>query len=179
MTRVKPRAIRLLKHDRIKILSAVFVSLLASACASTQKVDRVHASIYHQQTSIQQLQSDMQRVEKQRLQVATELERLQQDGSSNQQQIEVTRERLEALEAKQSDIAAVMSKVNSSVATNTRSISALKTSEQKRREIIKAQQLRWQQITAQTNTKLAEIENQTTDPARELNRGDSTDVQTR
>ena len=86
MTRVKPRAIRLLKHDRIKILSAVFVSLLASACASTQKVDRVHASIYHQQTSIQQLQSDMQRVEKQRLQVATELERLQQDGSSNQQQ---------------------------------------------------------------------------------------------
>lgn len=166
-------------NDRTKIFAVALTGLLASACASTEKVDRVHASIYHQQTSIQQLQSDMQRVEKRRQQVAAELERLQKDGTSNQQQIDLTRERLDALEVKQSDIATVMRQINTSVASNTRSISTLKTTEQKRREIIKAQQLRWQQITAQTNSKLAEIENPVADPARELNRGDATDVQAR
>ncbi len=164
----------------IKLLGVVSLALMASACASPQKVDRVHASMYHQQASIQQLQTDMERVEKQRQQLTAELERLEQDGSSSQLQIDATRERLEVLEARQSDIAVVMREIKGNVASNTRSISSLKTTEQKRQEIIRAQKLRWQQITAQTNSRLAEIDSASSGPAAgELNSGDATNVQSR
>ncbi len=180
MTRAKTRAKKSLMPGQLRALTSVSLALFVSACASPQKVDRVHASMYHQQASIQQLQSDMERVEKQRQQLTDHLQKLEQDGSSSQRQIDETRTRLEALEVKQSDIALVMRQLNGNVASNTRSISTLKTNEQKRREIIRAQQLRWQKITAQTNARLAEIESASSVPAAgELNRGDASDVQTR
>ena len=180
MTTAKTKATTSFMSSSISVIASISAALFLSACASPQKVDRVHASMYHQQASIQQLQTDMERVEKQRQQLTAELERLEQDGSSSQRQIDETRTRLEALETKQSDIALVMRQLNGNVASNTRSITTLRTNEEKRREIIRAQQLRWQKITAQTNARLAEIESTSSVPATgELNRGESSDVQTR
>lgn len=156
------------------ILSAVMFTV---ACASQQKVDRVHSSIYHQQASIQQLQSDMEQVEKERQQVNTELQQLQANSSANEEQIQKTREQLLELDSRQSDINKVMKRVDTSIASNRRSISTIRTQEQKRQAIIKEQQQRWQQITAQTDTKLAEMEQQPLDTTLESNGGGSANAQ--
>lgn len=156
------------------LISAITIS---AACASPQKVDRIHTSIYHQQASIQQLQSDMQQVEQERQQVNAELQQLQADSSSKDEQIRKTKDELVALDAKQADLNKVMKQVNTSVASNTRTISTIQTKERKRRAIIKAQQERWQQITAQTNTKLADIERKPLESGLESSGGDSANVQ--
>jgi outer membrane murein-binding lipoprotein Lpp len=157
----------------------VFASLLLAACAAPQKVDRIHTSVYHQQASIQQLQSDLKEIKAQRQQVASDLQRLQADGGDNQQKIAATQSQLLELEAKQANISTVIQQVNNGVYKNTRSIATLNKAEQKRQDIIKAQKLRWQQITAQTNAKLAEIDRAPADPRREVNGANATDVPTR
>lgn len=142
----------------VKTLALLTAVLITAACASPQKVDRMHSSIYHQQATIQQLEHDMQDVQKQRQQVAAELQNLEANGSAQQEQIEQTREELLSLDQKQSEIGRVMQQMRSSVSGNSQSIAAIESKEKKRRAIIQAQQERWQQITAQTDTKLAEID---------------------
>lgn len=156
------------------IISAV---MLTAACASQQKVDRVHSSIYHQQASIQQLQSDMEQVEKERQQVNAELQQLQANSSANEEQIQDTRDQLLELDTRQSDINKVMKRVNTSIASNSRSISTIQTKEQKRQAIIKEQQQRWQQITAQTDTKLANMKQQPLETTLESNGSGSANAQ--
>lgn len=156
------------------IISAV---MLTAACASQQKVDRVHSSIYHQQASIQQLQSDMEQVEKERQQVNAELQQLQANSSANEEQIQDTRDQLLELDTRQSDINKVMKRVNTSIASNSRSISTIQTKEQKRQAIIKEQQQRWQQITAQTDTKLANMKQQPLETTLESNGSSSANAQ--
>jgi chromosome segregation ATPase len=163
----------------IKPAIVTLVALFSAACAAPQKVDRIHTSVYHQQASIQQLQSDLQEVKAQRQKVASDLQRLQADGNDKQVQIEATKSQLIELEAKQASITSVMQQVNTGVSKNTRSISTLNKAEKKRQDIIKAQKLRWQQITAQTNSKLAEIDRAPVDPRREVNAAEGTNVPAR
>jgi chromosome segregation ATPase len=163
--------------NSIKLVAIVSAIVITAACASPQKVDRIHASIYHQQASIQQLQGDMQRVEEEREQVNAELQQLQADSSNREEQIQKTKDELVVLDARQADLNKVMKQVDNKVASNTRTISTINTQERKRQAIIKAQQKRWQQITAQTNTKLADIERQPLDSGLESSGSESTNVQ--
>ncbi len=78
---------------------------------------------------------------------------------------------------KRDDINKVMKRVNTSVASNSRSISTIQTKEQKRQAIIKEQQQRWQQITAQTDTKLADMEQQPLESTLESTGGGSANAQ--
>ena len=161
----------------IKPAAIMTALVFTAACASSQKVDRVHSSIYHQQASIQQLENDMEQVEKERQQVNAELQQLQANSSVNEEQIRKTKDQLLELDNRQSDINQVMRRVNSSVASNSRSIATINTQEQKRQAIIKEQQRRWQQITAQTDTKLADMEKQPLESTLESNPGGSANAQ--
>ncbi len=161
----------------IKIAAIASTIVVTAACASPQKVDRIHASIYHQQASIQQLQSDMEQVAKEREQVNAELQQLQTDSSNREEKIQQTKDELVVLDARQADLNKVMKQVNNKVASNTRTISTINTQEKKRQAIIKAQQKRWQQITAQTNTKLADIERRPLDSSLESSGSESANVQ--
>lgn len=177
MTNFKCNKLASILTRSIKPAAIISAVMFTAACASSQKVDRVHSSIYHQQASIQQLQSDMQQVEKEREQVNAELQQMQANSGANEEQIQKTKEQLLELDTRQSDINKVMKRVNTSVASNSRSISTIQTKEQKRQAIIKEQQQRWQQITAQTDTKLADMEQQPLESTLESNGGGSANAQ--
>ncbi len=155
-----------------KILAVLFAAIAITACASPKKVDRIHSSIYHQQASIQQLEDDMVQIEEERQQVAAELQRLETEGGARAEQIQQTRDQLLELDDQQNQIQQVMRQMDSKVTNNSRSISALESKEQKRRAIIRAQQERWQEITVQTDTKLAEVDQPQLNPGVESNEGD-------
>lgn len=171
-----PSTIASLVPTPVKHLAILSAALLTAACASPQKVDRIHSSIYHQQATLQQLETDMQQIEQQRQQVESQLQQLEADSGAREEQIQQTRRQLVELDSRQSEVSRVMKQMNNSVASNTRSISSLQSKEEKRRAIIKAQQERWQQITAQANTKLAEIDQPPLDANPEAIGGGSDNV---
>lgn len=146
------------KFAALKPLVLACASLLMVACASPQKIDRVHSSLYHQQASLQQLEKDFQQLQVERAEVSSELERLEANDGARQEEIQHTRHQLQELDGKQAEIQQTMRQMGGDVANNTQSISQINSREQQRQAIIRAQQERWEQITAQANTKLAEID---------------------
>jgi outer membrane murein-binding lipoprotein Lpp len=160
----------------LKPLALLFAVTLA-ACASPQKVDRMHASIYHQQATLQQLESDFEQIQQERQQVASELQRLEAGGNARQEEIQQSRNQLQELDAEQVKLQQVMRQMSNSVASNTQSISTMESKEKKRQAIIREQRERWQQITTQTNTKLAEMDQPQLNPGVESAGGVSNNAQ--
>lgn len=151
----------------LKALAVTAAVMLVAACASPQKVDRMHSSLYHQQASLQQLENDFLQLQQEREEVAAQLQQLEADNDAREEDIQQTRQQLEALDGEQVEIQKVMRQMDANVATNTRSIKAIQSKEEKRQAIIREQQRRWEQITTQTNTKLAEIDQPQMNPGLE------------
>jgi predicted nucleic acid-binding Zn-ribbon protein len=143
---------------RAKPVTIGFASLLTVACTTQQKVDRVHASIYHQEASIQQLESDLRDIEVQRGKILSDLDTIQVENDENADQIRQASDKLTALSDQQTALNNKMRNVNASVYSNTRSLSDIQSDEEKRMAIIKEQQEKWQQITQHTDRKLSELE---------------------
>jgi chromosome segregation ATPase len=135
-----------------------FASLLTVACTTQQKVDRVHASIYHQAASIQQLETDLRDIEVQREKILSDLDTMQAENDESAEQIRQASMELTNLSDQQTALNKKMRNVNASVYSNTSSLSDIQSDEEKRMTIIKEQQEKWQQITQHTDQKLSELE---------------------
>ena len=133
-------------------------TLLLSGCASSQKVDRVHSSLYYQQASIQQLQHDIEAIQQQRQDVLSRLDQLQRKSTDHAGLIERNQRQLQQLEGAQQRLTRAVSTVRSAVAANRGAITSMATAEQQRQAIIKAQRARWLEITEQTDRKLADLD---------------------
>lgn len=140
-----------------KIAVVTIASILVAGCAYQQKVDRVHSSLHYQQASIQQLQKDLATIQQQRAEVLSSLEQLQTNSTEHTAQIQQNALELEQLDNEQEQLDNKLSTMNHSVAVNRGAISNIKNSEQERLAIIKSQQEKWLEITAQADKELAEV----------------------
>jgi outer membrane murein-binding lipoprotein Lpp len=131
---------------------------LLSACASSQKVDRVHSSLYYQQASIQQLQHDIESIEQQRQEVLSRLDQLQRKSADHAGLIERNQRQLQQLGGAQQQLTRAVGAMRSSVAANRGAITSMSSVEQQRQAIIKAQRARWLEITEQADRKLADLD---------------------
>ena len=96
-----------------------------------------------------------------------QLKQLEADSEARSEDIQQTRQQLQTLDGEQVQIQKVMRQMGANVATTTRSIEVIQSKEEKRQAIIREQQRRWEQITTQTNTKLAEIDQPQMNPGLE------------
>lgn len=151
----------------LRTLATAAAVVLVTACASPQKVDRMHSSLYHQQASLQQLEDDFLQLQQEREEVEAQLKQLEADNEARAEDIQQTRQQLQTLDGEQVQIQKVMRQMGADVATNTRSIEVMQSKDEKRQAIIREQQRRWEQITTQTNTKLAEIDQPQMNPGLE------------
>lgn len=140
----------------VGIVACVILSL--GGCASQQKVDRVHSSLYYQQASIQQLQHDIDAIERQRQEVISSLDQLRQESDKHSGLIRQNQSQLQQLDGAQQQLTRNLGAVRSSVAASRSAIASINSIEAQRQAIIRAQQEKWREITERTDRQLADID---------------------
>jgi DNA anti-recombination protein RmuC len=145
---------KLVTFPRLMLIAVILVS----GCASNHDVDQVESRVSIHQDEIGGLKSEIAVVEQKRIELHDQVIDLKLSESANASDVENVVDELNQLDERYVLLNAQLNKVSRNASKNDDAIQQLQLQEERRQEIIRRHNDRWESINASTDSKLSALE---------------------